>query len=52
MTAEFVARRIVQESGRRRRTVVLRPLDRLLVFGGAFFPQLVDRIMARIYRHG
>ncbi len=50
MDAAFVARRIVQESSRHRRTVVLRNIDRLIIFGGMFLPQLADRITERIYK--
>lgn len=50
MTPEQVASRLAQAMERRRRTVILRPLDRLIVFGGRFFPRWMDRLMYRIYR--
>ncbi len=50
MTSEFVAQRIVQESSRRRRTVTLRWLDRLILFAGTFFPWVMDRILQRVYK--
>jgi len=50
MSAAFAAQRIVREADRRRRTVVLRPFDRLIVFGGMFLPGLMDRILAGIYK--
>jgi short-subunit dehydrogenase len=50
MQPEFVARRIVQESFCRRRTVTLRWLDRLINFSGLYLPWIMDRVMARFYR--
>jgi short-subunit dehydrogenase len=50
MSAAFAAQRIVRETDRRRRTVILRPLDRLIVLAGAFLPGLIDRILMRIYK--
>jgi short-subunit dehydrogenase len=50
MTPEFVAERIVKESTRRRRTVILRWPDRIIVLVGTFLPWIMDRIMERIYR--
>jgi len=50
MSAAFVARRIVQESTRRRRTVTLRWFDRLITFAGTYLPWLMDRLVARFYR--
>jgi len=50
MTADFVASRIVALSSRRRREVILRPIDRLIVFAGVFFPWIMDRILERVYR--
>jgi short-subunit dehydrogenase len=50
MQPEFVARRIVQESARHRRTVTLRWLDRLITFSGQYLPWIMDRLMARFYR--
>lgn len=50
MTPEKVAAQIVWAMNRRRRTVIVRPIDRVVVVGGRFFPWVMDRIMARIYR--
>jgi hypothetical protein len=50
MTAEFVARRIVEESSRHHRTVTLRWLDRLINVAGLYLPWLTDRLMERMYR--
>lgn len=50
MTPEQVALRLAQTLERRSRTVVLRPLDRLIIFGGRFFPYWMDRLMYRVYR--
>lgn len=50
MDTAYVARRIVIESGRRRRTVTLRWIDRLINFGGVFLPWIMDRVLARVYR--
>jgi 3-hydroxy acid dehydrogenase/malonic semialdehyde reductase len=50
MTPEKVAAQIVWAMERHKRTIILRPLDRLMVVGGRFFPWLLDRIMYRIYR--
>ena len=50
MSAAFAAARIVRQADRRRRTVVLRPLDRLIVFAGMFLPGLMDRVLAGIYK--
>ncbi len=50
MSAAFVARRIVQESDRRRRTVTLRWFDRLINIAGLYFPWIMDRIVERFYR--
>jgi short-subunit dehydrogenase len=50
MTPEFVAHRLVILSRLRRREVILRPVDRVIVFIGVFFPWIMDRIMERIYR--
>lgn len=50
MTPEQVAGKIVMAMERRRRTVILRPLDRAMVVFGRFFPWIMDRILLRIYR--
>jgi short-subunit dehydrogenase len=50
METDFVARRIVTESGRRRRTVTLRLIDRAITFAGLFFPWIMDRVLARVYK--
>ena len=50
MSADYVARCIIRETTRHRRTVTLRWLDRLALAGGMFVPWLVDRIAGRIYR--
>ncbi len=50
MSAEFVAQRIVRETTRRRRTVVLRWFDRLINIAGMYFPWIMDRVVERFYR--
>lgn len=50
MSTKYVARCIVRETTRRRRTVTLRWFDRMLVFAGMFFPQILDHIAGRMYR--
>lgn len=50
MTPQRVALRLAQALERRRRSIILRPLDRLIVLGGRFFPHWMDRLMYRIYR--
>jgi short-subunit dehydrogenase len=50
MKAEKVAAQIVWAMERRRRTVIIRPIDRLIVLGGRFAPRLTERILYRIYR--
>lgn len=52
MTADYAATRIVAQIGRRNRTVTLRWLDRLINFGGLYFPRVMDRILERVYRSG
>lgn len=49
MTPEKVASQIVRAMERPKRTMILRPIDRLMVVGGRFFPWLLDRIMYRVY---
>src|SRR5207245_11123241 len=50
MSATFVARRIVPESTRRRRTLTLRWFDRLINIAGVYFPWIMDRVVERFYR--
>jgi short-subunit dehydrogenase len=50
MDAATVASRIVYESSHNHRSVTLRPLDQLTVFAGTFLPQIMDRILERIYK--
>lgn len=50
MTAEYAASRIMQEVGRKHRTVTLRWLDHVINFVGVFFPPVMDRILERVYR--
>lgn len=49
MKPETVAKHIVKALERKKRTVIIRPIDRLIVVGGRFFPHLMDRILARVY---
>lgn len=49
MTPEKVAGQIVRATQQRRRTIILRPLDRLMVVGGRLFPWIIDRILLRVY---
>jgi short-subunit dehydrogenase len=49
MTPERVAAQIVRATEQRRRTLILRPLDRLMVVGGRLFPWIMDRILLRVY---
>jgi short-subunit dehydrogenase len=49
MTPERVARKIAWAMHRRKRTVILRWLDRGFVVAGTFLPRILDRILARIY---
>lgn len=50
MMPERVALQIVRSFERRKRTVILRPFDRLFVIGGRFFPRMMDRLLMRVYR--
>ncbi len=50
MQAETVARRIVWASRRRKRTVVLRLIDRVFILGAALTPGLMDRLQKAIYK--
>jgi short-subunit dehydrogenase len=50
MKTDYVARCIVRESLRRRRSVSLRVWDRLTNMAGLYFPWFTDRLLARIYR--
>ncbi len=50
MTPERVAAQIVWAIERRQRVIILRPLDRLIIWGGRLFPRLLEKIMYRVYR--
>ena len=50
MSAEQVARRIVWASSRRRRAVIMRPLDTLFVLGATLAPGVLDRIQKAVYK--
>ncbi|MBN2470454.1 MAG: SDR family NAD(P)-dependent oxidoreductase [Anaerolineae bacterium] len=50
MSAEQVARRIVWASTRRRRAVIMRPLDGLFVLAATLAPGLLDRIQKAVYK--
>ncbi len=50
MRAEQVARRIVWASARRRRAVIMRPLDALFVLGATVAPGLLDRLQQAVYK--
>jgi short-subunit dehydrogenase len=50
MATAYVARCIVRETTRRRRTVTLRWFDRMLIVAGMYLPWIMDRIAARMYR--
>jgi short-subunit dehydrogenase len=50
MTPEKVASQIVWAMERNKRSIILRPLDRLIVVFGRFFPWIMDRIIYRVYR--
>lgn len=50
MTAEQVAQRIVWASTRRRRAVIMRPLDTLFVLGATFAPGVMDRLQKAVYK--
>lgn len=49
MSAEKVAAQIVWAMERRKRTIILRPLDYLIIWGGRIAPRLMERILYRIY---
>ncbi len=49
MQPERVAAQIVWAMDRRKRTIILRHIDRLIVVGGRFFPRIMDRVLFRIY---
>lgn len=49
MTPEQVAGGIARALERHPRTMTLRPIDGLFVWGGRWFPALMDRLLARIY---
>jgi short-subunit dehydrogenase len=50
MTAEFVADRIIAAVDRRQARLTLRPVDHLIMLGGALFPAIMGRILVRVYR--
>ncbi len=50
MTPEKVASQIVWAMERRKRSIIMRPIDRLIVMGGRFLPWVTDRILYRVYR--
>jgi short-subunit dehydrogenase len=50
MTPEKVAAQIVWAMERRKRVIILRPLDRLIIWGGRLFPRILEKIMYRVYR--
>jgi len=50
MSADYVARCLVRESMRHRRTVTLRLLDRLIVAAGQFAPWITDTLIGRMYK--
>jgi short-subunit dehydrogenase len=50
MTAEQVAEVIVQATKRRKKTVVLRVFDRLILWGNALAPGLIGRLAKKQYR--
>lgn len=50
MTPEFVAQRIVRAADQRRRTITLRLIDHAIMAAGQFFPWIMDRVLARVYR--
>lgn len=50
MTPEKVAAQILWAMERNKRSMILRPLDRVIVVLGRFFPWIMDRVMYRVYR--
>jgi short-subunit dehydrogenase len=50
MTPEKVASQIAWAMERNKRSIILRPLDRLIVIFGRFFPWVMDRVMYQVYR--
>lgn len=49
MNPEQVAAQIIRAMERRQRTVIIRPIDRMMIMGGRFFPRLMDRILLKVY---
>lgn len=49
MTVDKVARGVVRATDSKRRAMVLRPLDMLLILAGMFVPSIMDRLAARAY---
>lgn len=49
MTPEKVAGQIVRALESKKRTIILRWIDRLFVLAGQFMPRIMDRVLARIY---
>jgi short-subunit dehydrogenase len=50
MSAEKVAQAIVRAAKRRPKTVVLRPIDRLIMLANALAPDIVARFVVRQYK--
>jgi short-subunit dehydrogenase len=50
MQPDYVARRIVATTTRRRRTITLRLYDYLIDYAGVFFPWIMDRVLLRFYK--
>ena len=50
MTPEKVAAQIAWAMERRKRSIILRPIDRGIVVFGRLFPWIMDRILYRTYR--
>ncbi len=49
MAPERVAGQVIRATQRRQRIVIIRPIDRVMVMGGRFFPRIMDRILLKIY---
>ena len=49
MTPEKVAGQIVRALEGKKRTIIIRWIDRLFVLAGQFVPRIMDRVLARIY---
>ena len=50
MSAEYAAERIVRATDQHRRTITLRPLDRLIMWMGIYLPWVSDRVLERFYK--